>query len=53
MLSREAKASARMHFRRAKLYFPQDEDKTKGETNYNKINNIQSKQERLKPGLEP
>lgn len=42
-----------MHFGRAELYFPQGEDGTEGETDYDKINDIRSEQERPKTGLEP
>ncbi|KAJ5224936.1 hypothetical protein N7468_006161 [Penicillium chermesinum] len=52
-LSGQAKAGARVHFGRAELYFPQDEDGTKGDTDYDKIENIKSQQERPKTGLEP
>ncbi|KAJ6060310.1 hypothetical protein N7444_002164, partial [Penicillium canescens] len=52
-LSGQAKAGARVHFGRAELYFPQDEEGTKGDTDYDKIDDIKSQQERPKTGLEP
>lgn len=42
-----------MHFGRAELYFPQGEDGTEGDDNYNKIDNIRSQHKRPKKGLEP
>lgn len=52
-LNGQAKAGARVHFGRAELYFPQDEEGTKGDTDYDKIEDIKSQQERPKTGLEP
>ena len=42
-----------MHFGHAELYFSQHEEGTKGDTDYDKIKDIQSKQEWPKTGLEP
>ncbi|OQD79993.1 hypothetical protein PENANT_c040G10948 [Penicillium antarcticum] len=52
-LNGQAKAGARVHFGRVELYFPQDEEGTKGDTDYDKIEDIKSQQERPKTGLEP
>ncbi|KAL5040855.1 hypothetical protein BDW71DRAFT_212703 [Aspergillus fruticulosus] len=52
-LNGQAKAGARIHFGRAELYFPQGEDGTEGENDYDKIKDIQSQQQRPKTGLEP
>lgn len=42
-----------MYFGRAELYFPQGEEGTEGDTDYDKIENIRSSQERPRTGLEP
>ncbi|KAJ5089843.1 hypothetical protein N7532_008527 [Penicillium argentinense] len=52
-LSGHAKAGARVHFGRAELYFPQDEEGTKCDKDYDKISDIKSQQQRPKTGLEP